>query len=668
MWAVGRLAVLARPYVVWQPSVHHHHLFRFYRFADPKVEAQYCRRSAHMWRAILRIYCLVVFLFAIPEFFGYLNPIYPDSPFFWTLFSLCTASLLLLLFTCWRGTLPYALPMHALSVCAFAGVYMYHLRVVAVGFNDKAVAYIFANVTSAVDPAVCDRARESVQLLVGQVAQREGLLNCAVLWISLCVAGFNSWTLLAYASLFIASTVGTFANPTISDKATMMFFLVVCTLWSLLISILMERMRRSDFLAQTQLARELQASQLADSVLNHLLKNVLADVAANVEMFLAGELGSEVLEDAVVCLRRGIRSCRQRMVYLKMVAGEYAPVRNAVNLKEFGLQLVAGRNVTTHFLDCNVLMDGTLMQLILENALSNAFKHGHPEHPGVHVTIRHDGPQDARGIPAGRQVVSFTVRNVAHPLRPKLTDEMAQTLFCGKASPAPGSVLPTLSDGIGLLHCGLAARLGSIALSLRQEGDMVMFTATVEADVPERAVRRNPEDDLFSLTNLFPTGLKIFCLDDSAAARRLLGFHLRKGCPSAQVRTYGAVEDEVRLFLAEALTEADIVVLDQILEYSHTHYGSDLCQQLVGHGFRGLVCIRSSDDSPDDQARYAVSGAHCTFGKDIPGTLLVQRLKAAYVQHSTRLLEADRPDHPPPNPLPRCLPSHSPPPALVWEI
>eukprot|EP00668_Euglena_longa_P010562 GGOE01012794.1.p1 GENE.GGOE01012794.1~~GGOE01012794.1.p1 ORF type:complete len:676 (-),score=173.15 GGOE01012794.1:858-2864(-) len=666
MWAVGRLAVLARPYVVWQPSVHHHHLFRFYRFADPKVEAQYCRRSAHMWRAILRIYCLVVFLFAIPEFFGYLNPIYPDSPFFWTLFSLCTASLLLLLFTCWRGTLPYALPMHALSVCAFAGVYMYHLRVVAVGFNDKAVAYIFANVTSAVDPAVCDRARESVQLLVGQVAQREGLLNCAVLWISLCVAGFNSWTLLAYASLFIASTVGTFANPTISDKATMMFFLVVCTLWSLLISILMERMRRSDFLAQTQLARELQASQLADSVLNHLLKNALADVAANIEIFLAGELGPEVLEDAVVCLQRGIQSCRARMVYLKMVAGDYVPVMNAINLRAFGQQLVAGRNVTTQFLDHTVLMDGTLMQLILENALGNAFKHGHPDHPNVQLVIQQERPQDGYCIPMGRQMMSFTVKNVANPLRPVLTDEMVQKLFRGVARLQPRAVIPTLSDGIGLLHCVLAAQLGGIALSLRQEEDVVTFTATVEADVPDCVAQCSTEDDFICLASQFPAGLKIFCLDDSAASRRLMEFHLKAWCPSAVVRIYGAVEDDVNVFAMEALQEADIVVLDQNLEYSRTHYGTDLCRQLVGHGFHGLVCIRSSDDSQDDQAKYAASGAHCSFGKDLPGAKMIQQMKAAYVLNiARRPLLTDRREY-----LFHSAPPHSPsfpcPPALVW--
>eukprot|EP00668_Euglena_longa_P021037 GGOE01026170.1.p1 GENE.GGOE01026170.1~~GGOE01026170.1.p1 ORF type:complete len:679 (-),score=166.00 GGOE01026170.1:1200-3203(-) len=665
MWAVPRLAELLRPYVVWRPSLHHQHLCHFYRFVDPKVEAQYMRRSAPMWRALLRIYCLVVFLFAIQEFFGYLDPNFPFAPYFWTLASLCSTSLLLLLVSCWRGMLPYALPMHAVSVCLFGGVYMYHLRVAASGFNDKAMTYIFANVTDGIDPAIYSRTEESVLQLVGQVTQRGGLLNCCMLWISLCVAGFNGWTVLAHSMLFVASIVGTCTNPMISDKATMMLCFAVIAFGASLISILMERMRRSDFLAQTQLARELQASQLADSVLNHMLKNALADVAANIEVFLAGELGSEVLEDAVVCLRRGMQSCRARMVYLKMVAGDYVPVMNAINLKEFGQQLVAGRNVTTHFVDCTILMDGTLMQLILENALGNAFKHGHPDHPNVQLTIKHSGSLNASGLPSGRQTVSFIVKNVAHPLRPTLTDETVQKLFHGVARLQSRAIMPTLSDGIGLLHCVLAARLGRIALSLRQEGDVVTFTATLEADVPDCETKCSTEDDFLYLANRFPTGLKIFCLDDSAASRRLLEFHLKQWCPSAVVRTYGATEDDIGVFITEALQEADVVVLDQNLEYSHTHYGTDLCRQLIGFGFRGLVCIRSSDDSQDDQAKYAASGAHCSFGKDLSGSKMIQQLKAAYVLNISQSLLNDRREY-----LFHCSPSQSPfaypPPTVVW--
>eukprot|EP00667_Euglena_gracilis_P013206 EG_transcript_13600 len=421
MTVMAWVGALLHPHCVWRPSVHHHHMFRFYRFVDDKVEAQYAHRSNYMWRAILRSYCLVICAFAIQEFVSYPGPL--TAPPFWALFGICMTSFLMLLASYWRGMLPFVLPMHTLSLCAFGGVYMYHLRMISSGFEEIAMTHIFAAApASAGDAALYSRAEEMVHLLVGQVVQREGLLNCCVLWVSLCVAGFNAWTVVAYTVLFVSSIIGMCANPMIEDKGISMFPFVVCTLASGMVSMAMERVRRSDFLVQTQLARELQASQLADSVLNHMLKNVLADVAANIEIFLAGELGPEVLEDAVVCLRRGIQSCRARMVYLKMVAGDYVPVLNAINLKEFGQQLVAGRCVATRFLDFTVLMDGTLMQLILENALSNAFKHGHPDLPGVQLIIREERPPPGNDILCGRQRVSFTVRNVAHPLKPKLTE------------------------------------------------------------------------------------------------------------------------------------------------------------------------------------------------------------------------------------------------------
>ena len=49
----------------------------------------------------------------------------------------------------------------------------------------------------------------------------------------------------------------------------------------------LERARRSAFLAEELLMLEMEASQMADSVLNQTLKNTLADVAGNIEIFMA---------------------------------------------------------------------------------------------------------------------------------------------------------------------------------------------------------------------------------------------------------------------------------------------------------------------------------------------------------------------------------------------
>ena len=43
-------------------------------------------------------------------------------------------------------------------------------------------------------------------------------------------------------------------------------------------------------------------------------------------MVLAGALESRTLADCIVSLRRGIRSCKERHVYLQLVSGQYTPV------------------------------------------------------------------------------------------------------------------------------------------------------------------------------------------------------------------------------------------------------------------------------------------------------------------------------------------------------
>eukprot|EP00668_Euglena_longa_P009915 GGOE01012007.1.p1 GENE.GGOE01012007.1~~GGOE01012007.1.p1 ORF type:complete len:663 (-),score=226.06 GGOE01012007.1:286-2232(-) len=629
MGAVVWLALWGPIRSLWHPNVHHHPLHRCYRFVDPNLEVQYVQHSAQLWLSILRIYCGVVFVLAGQELLSVLSL---SDPLFWTLFSICLSSFILFCASCWRRLLFYSLPLYAFYVCALGGAYMYQLSLDAVYLSDDNMSHIYGNETSlTTDFYLHSKTKERIDYLAGRGLVQEILLYSIVHWVSLAMAGLNLWTVLAYSAVFTASIAGFMINPIVMDKPFGIFYVVVCTLAFVCVSIMMERMRRMYFLAQTQLARELQASQLADSVLNHMLKNTLADVAADIEIFLAGELGPEVLEDAVVCLRRGIRSCRERMVYLKMVAGEYTPVMNAIHLKEFGQQLVAGRRVTTHLLDFTVLMDGTLMQLILENAMSNAFKHGHPDHPNVQLIINQDGPQDDQNHPSRRQTISFIVQNATNPQRPRLTDELVHKLFHGEARLQPAAAIPTLSDGIGVLHCVLAARLGGIALSLRQEGDLVIFSATVQVDVPDMSNSSCEEENLRALGNEFPDGLTIFCLDDSASSRRLMEFHLGRWCPTAVVQTFGASEEDIEVFVTEALVHADIVIMDQNLEFSVTHHGTDLCQRLLREGFAGLICIRSSDDSREDEARYASFGAHCSFGKDMLGAKMVQRLKAAYV-------------------------------------
>ena len=50
-----------------------------------------------------------------------------------------------------------------------------------------------------------------------------------------------------------------------------------------------------------------------------------------------------------------------------------------MDLKAFASELTSGRQVTLDVCELTVMLDVTLCSLILENALSNAFKHGCPQ-------------------------------------------------------------------------------------------------------------------------------------------------------------------------------------------------------------------------------------------------------------------------------------------------
>eukprot|EP00668_Euglena_longa_P010449 GGOE01012656.1.p1 GENE.GGOE01012656.1~~GGOE01012656.1.p1 ORF type:complete len:429 (-),score=103.92 GGOE01012656.1:633-1919(-) len=392
----------------------------------------------------------------------------------------------------------------------------------------------------------------------------------------------------------------------------------------------MERLRRTSFLNEALLTRELHASQMADSMLNHTLKNLLADVVANIEVFLAGEAPSGTLEDSVACLRRGLVACKERQVYLKLVSGEYIPVSHLVNLKEFGQQLAAGRGFRVEAVDLSVYLDSTICNLILENALSNAVRHGHPQRPQVRLIIEilAAEPETRQGF----QRIRFTVENAANPDRPPLTAEDVEQLFQGQPHLLSAAQIPTLSDRVGIKHCLIAAQLGGLSLSLYQSGSVVRFCATLDALIVPQPCTRTAFTRLETVSQHFPSGLRFCCIDDSKPALRLLELHLKTWCEPSSVHLFGQNEDDVPNFVPFALEHADVVIIDQHLEYGTTYLGTDLVHQLREKGFDGLVCIRSANDSVEDREWFRREGAHCCFGKDQLGSQMMGELKSAYVR------------------------------------
>ena len=99
--------------------------------------------------------------------------------------------------------------------------------------------------------------------------------------------------------------------------------------------------------------------------------------------------------------------------------------------------------------------------------------------------------------------------------------------------------------------------------SLAQHGEIVTFEAQIDAEFSAdkvASVGQQPEDEAVE----FPHDIKIYCLDDSASARRLLYHNLTKWAHSTNVHVYGEDETEVDQFTSAALAHADIVILDQV--------------------------------------------------------------------------------------------------------
>eukprot|EP00668_Euglena_longa_P019952 GGOE01024798.1.p1 GENE.GGOE01024798.1~~GGOE01024798.1.p1 ORF type:complete len:675 (-),score=155.14 GGOE01024798.1:191-2107(-) len=402
-------------------------------------------------------------------------------------------------------------------------------------------------------------------------------------------------------------------------------------------------LRRSNFRANYQLqaalaqearalqkARDLEAaqkeaSQKADSILNHILKNIMAEAAGLVELFLGGDReNNEVLHQATDCLYRGMRWCKQRQAILRIASGCYSPAIAPVSLHALGDSLIKGRRMTHRFLEGTFLLDSTLCGIVLDNAISNAFRHGHPDDPQVTFTMSVavlPGEEDDDG----RCRLTFEVTNRIAPSRPQMTRDLLHRILNGPQEPScvPSSLL---SDHFGLRHMFAAAELHGMELTLQQLEDCVVFEATLDVKMcGETSEATTPREDLDQV----PFGLHIVCLDDSQVARKLLAHSLRTHIKGAVVAVYGASEDEVDSFVEAAICGADVVVLDQNVTFGTTTVlGTNVVHRLLGRGFVGCICIRSANSSVDDQALYFASGAHCVLGKDLPPSELAMQLQA----------------------------------------
>ena len=472
-------------------------------------------------------------------------------------------------------------------------------------------------------------------ILIVSLGLSQSTLMCAVL-MPVCFAGF------AFTIPHI-SIMGCIVRGTI---------LVLGSAFTLQLAVMISTGRRSEFwffeFFETSLKTAIEASRKADSILNHTLKNTMADAAGQIEMFLehvgCSDNDAEHLQLCIASLYRGMRSCRHRQAYVQMAANTYEVSLQPVRLAEFVGRLVAGRRMRVQVPEGVLMLDATLCSLMLDNAISNAFRHGNPTDPAVRLTVT------TEAITEGLRL-TFVVANQADATKPVITQAFVDRVLKGTTGTLLQSRSP-MSDGIGLKHAFLAAELLGMDVSLTQLGTDVRFTAQVAACVAD-GNDGAPEPHAPIDLSAFPPNLQVCVIDDSGASRQLLAHNLRSRI-TPNVHVFGDKATDVEAFIQKTIALGDVAILDQNLEFGAeaNFLGTDIIARLLANQFKGLICVRSGNVAAEDVAFYHESGAHSVFGKDVPLRQVVEDLKVAYVKHAPE-------EAPVPVPTAACSSSYS---------
>lgn len=326
--------------------------------------------------------------------------------------------------------------------------------------------------------------------------------------------------------------------------------------------------------------------------------------------------------------------------------------------------LLQGRSVSKECCGTTVMMDSIVVSIIMENAVSNALKHGDPTGPPIKLTIQ-DSPN---AEDPSRAQVTIRITNKAIPGVPSITPELIEGII-NRPEQMPQERLGA-STGVGLKHALSIARLTGMDARIFQEGPDVTFELVFDAPIVEAEVVEAAEPVLSPSVSpshgalspvirlnisrpkgrfTFPAGTQIVCIDDSQISVQLLSHQLTRWATSIGIQTYGASAAEVPLFVRDALTRATIAICDQHMDFpQRPHLGTDLVRQLRDSGFQGLLVIRSAGPSQLDTAFFLASGADLVLPKELPGREVVQRLHHAAINF---LPVEPSMDGPPINPL-----------------
>eukprot|EP00667_Euglena_gracilis_P001888 EG_transcript_1887 len=430
----------------WGASPDRQGVFHEFRFRDPNVEQKYRHWLQEWCMGPIRCHAALVLALSSLSMPSYYTTPWQDLPVsFWSHCFPISATIGLLLLLCLQqrvsGLKPALIPVFSVFCATTTAHLAFLLWRWPREWHAHALRSDLALVTAT--PLPPDARRQLSEYLL-RAFLPSATSTCMMLNLPqltfLSIVAFGRWTTLTAWVMVPAFSLAIVNFPgwsmfVFADSVVRMCVLCgACTVLGAQLSV----MRRSNFLAELIVTQQLHTSEMADSVLNHGLKNTMADAASNVELFLNGELPASALQDSLISLRRGMRSCKERQLYLKLAAGEYEPVMLPTNLEDFGQQLIAGRQVVGHFCSRTVMIDSMLCSLIFDNAINNAFRHGHPRQPDVHFSISEDGlPHDPLlpdPLSPDRVRLIMVVRNTANPSRPPLTDEFVAQVVSGQSS------------------------------------------------------------------------------------------------------------------------------------------------------------------------------------------------------------------------------------------
>eukprot|EP00667_Euglena_gracilis_P011982 EG_transcript_12266 len=277
---------------MWTLGPHCHTLLRGYRFLDPQWEADFQVRNRQVALVAVRVYLTVALAVSIINLTDYRR--YPSFHPGIVLYSLlCAGTSLLLAGTfCSRFVGRHIFQLFAIGCCVIALFHCYLTSESARLSADMALDYFVpALMALPADTAARRQAEWYIRREIAAEAIYGVLLFSFNHWGALAVLGINRPTLLCFLVVYVSLSIILFADDSLrlASPTLVILISVLASLGFLAFSILMERLRRTSFLNEVLLTREMQASQMADSMLNHTLKNLLADVAASLEVYLAGE-------------------------------------------------------------------------------------------------------------------------------------------------------------------------------------------------------------------------------------------------------------------------------------------------------------------------------------------------------------------------------------------